>query len=147
MNHLAHARARAYVALIALPIGAACAQYPAISEYDFHASGIATILKVDYPAELHLRQTGDCFAGYYIVELPDYRLRRQFNACAAYYAQPGVYHGGGSSESLSYQDVIYGRVVWFDAPRTLDSVVVYDQFRNDTIPHFTGIRLEVHLIR
>ena len=146
MEHTRHARANTLLRLAVLAplVFEHCASYPSVRDYDFHYRASAEIAKVRYPATLHLRRHGETFEGYYIIDLPDYRLRRTFVATPTYYPINEIYEGeSGTSISVSFKDEIRGRIAWFEASRLLNSSIIYDQFRHDTIPHFTGIRLQV----
>lgn len=147
MKHLtySHTRARARLLALCSPlIFAQCAPYPSISEYDIHFKALATIGRVDYPAILHLRLANSIFEGYYTVDLPDQRMRRTFVATPVYYPADRRFQGSrGSSTSVNFRDSVLGKIAWFEASRDISSVIIYDQFKWDTIPHFIGVRLQV----
>jgi hypothetical protein len=146
MEHTRLARAKMLLRLALLsPLAFEhCAEYPEISDYDIHVHALATIDHVNFPAELHLRLNSGWFEGYYIVDLPDYRLHRTFTAHAYYYRQQWFYQGFfGTSGCLDFQDSVQGTIAFFEANRQLKSFIIYDQLKWDTIPHFIGVRLQV----
>jgi hypothetical protein len=146
MEHTRHAHRASLLrlALFSPLVFGQCAEYPGISDYDIHWNALATIDHVDYPAELHVRLEHGRFAGYYIVDLPDYRLRRTFTAGSIYYPVNSLYQGfSGTSECLNFQDSVNGTIAYIEANRGLQSFIIYDQLQWDTIPHFIGVRLQV----